>query len=161
MHFHGYLLVILLIYVNIRESRSIVEENKDGIEYRLPNNTRPESYEITLVTNVDKNEFSFSGIVVIDIRVLEASSNIILHARQLNIQFVQLTTKNRTLIPLNDFSYDRTTEFLIISTQTELRKDTNFILTIEYIGELRNDQHGFYRTSYLNREGQIKSVLSI
>lgn len=158
MHFYGYFLVSCLFCVIIRESLSIVDKSNDAIGYRLPNNTKPESYEITLVTNVDKNEFSFSGIVAIDLRVFEASSNITLHARQLNIQFVQLMTKNRTLVPLNPFSYDRTTEFLVIPTQTELQQDTNYILTIEYIGVLRSDQHGFYKTSYVNSKGEIKSV---
>lgn len=141
-----------------RQFGGTLKTNINGIKYRLPNNTKPMNYDITLITSIDKNEFNFSGVAIIGLLVLETSSNITLHARQLTIKSVKLATTGGTMINLNPFTYNRTTEFLIISTQNQLLKDSNYILIIEYMGELRNDQFGFYRSSYVNSKGETKQV---
>lgn len=128
-----------------------------NINYRLPNNTKPESYDITLITNIDQNDFNFTGRVVITLRVLEASNNITIHARQLEIKTITLTTvASGMIINLHPHTYDNITEFLVIPTQTELKKDTQYILTVEYAGILRTGSSGFYRGSYTNSKGETR-----
>lgn len=149
---------------NISESAIIDDNDVDAkvekINYRIPNNTKPESYDITLTTNIDRNEFSFSGRVVIKLRVLEASKNITIHSHQFDIKTIKLATTTGTAIKLNPHSYDNVTEFLVIPSQTELQKDAQYSLTIEYSGELRNNCTGFYRTSYENAKNETKQVPS-
>lgn len=129
-----------------------------NLNYRLPNNTKPEHYAITLTTNIDKNEFSFTGEVIITLRALESTKNITLHQRQLTIDKVVLLLANGRQIKVN-YNYDKTTEFLEISVADELEKDQRYFLTINYRGELRTDSGGFYRSSYNNSKNEIRSVL--
>lgn len=153
MEFYGFFLFCLQFCVVVSEKD---DASTNGISYRLPNNTKPENYDITITTNIDKNNFIFSGTVIIDIRVLEESSSITLHARQLTINLVRLITKTGTAVKLNPFTYDPTTEFITIPTQSRLLKDTNYILTLGYVGVLRTDKCGFYATSYTNSKGETK-----
>lgn len=153
MEFYGFFLFCLQFCVVVSEKD---DASTNGISYRLPNNTKPENYDITITTNIDKNNFIFSGTVIIDIRVLEESSSITLHARQITINLVRLITKTGTAVKLNPFTYDPTTEFITIPTQSRLLKDTNYILTLGYVGVLRTDKRGFYATSYTNSKGEMK-----
>ncbi|TMW48643.1 hypothetical protein DOY81_006273 [Sarcophaga bullata] len=57
-------------------------EVAEVLNYRLPNNTYPVHYAIELTTAVHSGQRPFTGIVVIDIVVAEATTQIVLHARQ-------------------------------------------------------------------------------
>lgn len=154
MHFGWCFAVSWLICGVTSEYQSTADE----IRYRLPNNTKPESYDITLTTNVDQNDFNFFGTVVINIRVLEASSNITLHAHQITIIAVKLMTHTGTEMSLDKYSYNKDNDFLTISSQVQLQKDTNYNLFIDYMGELRDDNRGFFKSSYVNSNGDKMQV---
>lgn len=149
-----YFIVIWLSLANING-----QEQVEKINYRLPNNTKPESYDLTLATSIDRNDFNFTGRVVVKLDVLEASHHITIHARQLTIKAIQLVTLSGCAIHLNPYTYDNVTEFLVIPTQTQLQKGTQYVLTVVYSGVLRTDRRGFYRASYVNAMGAIRKVL--
>lgn len=128
------------------------------INYRLPNNTKPDSYDITIATNIDRNDFSFSGRVVINLHVLEPSYNITIHARQLDIKRISLLTSFGVGIQLNPHAHDNVTDHLVIPTQVQLQEDTPYTLTVDYSGVLRTDRLGFYRDTYINAKGETKKV---
>lgn len=128
---------------------------KDIINYRLPNNTKPEAYIITITTDIANGKFEFDGTVKIAVRVLETTRNITLHQRQLKILSAELVTdydrRYKILLP----HYDPDTEFLTIATTDEVIHPGNLVyLTIKYKGILREDAAGFYRSSYTNSEGK-------
>lgn len=158
MEFYGLFLICFQFCVVLSEKYSIDDASTNEISYRLPNNTKPENYDITIITYFDTNNFIFSGTVIIDLRVLEESCSITVHARQLTINLVRLMTKNGSPVKLKPFTYDPTTEFVTIPTQNQLIKDTNYILTLGYVGELRTDKGGFYATSYTNSKGETRQV---
>ena len=121
----------------------------DDLNYRLPNNSRPIRYDLWLKTDVDKNNFDFSGRVKIHIKILEPTQQITLHARQLTIDNVDLLNTDNTLRQANlVHNYDEVLEFLIISLPSQLTVDDELILDITYQGILREDGSGFYRASY-------------
>lgn len=143
--------------------RKMELDSRDGeTKYRLPNSTKPENYDITLSTAVDEDNFNFDGTVKIRVHVLEATSNITIHARQLTIKSIALSDPSTgTDIDLNPYVYEIVTEFLIIPAKTQLEKDKYYLLVITYTGELRTDNGGFYRSSYVDAIGVTKQVSSL
>ncbi|XP_031640015.1 aminopeptidase N-like [Contarinia nasturtii] len=127
----------------------------DQINYRLPNNTKPEAYNVFLRTDVANGNFEFFGSVKITIRVLQTSNEITLHQRQLNITNIELEQSDGETIPVLGSEYDKKTEFFTISTANDaLKQGSKLYLYIEYEGVLREDSAGFYRSSYANEDGK-------
>lgn len=127
----------------------------NGIDYRLHNSTVPIRYDIWLSTEIHKGEFDFEGRVTIEIRVIENTSNITLHYRQLTIVNVDLLSSAGSAIQSNvpTTSHDDV-EFLIINPTQELIAGQNYSVVISYLGVLRDDDAGFYRSSYTDDQGQ-------
>lgn len=124
---------------------------QDQIQYRLPNNTKADAYDISLATDIDRGLFNFSGSVTINVTVLKPSNYITLHARQLTIKTVSLKSADGSEYDLAEPDYDQQTEHLTIKC---LRGNlTNKVtLHITYNGTLRSDEAGFYRSSYFNNQ---------
>lgn len=143
--------------LNIRRVEDgIIGRADDEPSYRLPNNTYPEEYDISLVTRIHAGDFAFSGVVRISITTFEnVSSSIVLHHRQLAIGNIKLwtTNANPVEVPVGAYSYVLQTELLTIPVTNGLSANTKYTLVIEYTGELRLDNGGFYRSSYINDDG--------
>jgi aminopeptidase N len=128
----------------------------NGIEYRLPNNTTPLHYDIFIQSDIHRPIFEFSGEVRIKFKVLEQTSTVTLHRRFLTILNASILRENGAVFVSNPgITYDDEKEFLnISSTRLPLSENTNFILVINFIGTLRDDEAGFYHSSYVNEEGK-------
>lgn len=141
-------LILPTIWADPIKLRNIERIKRANPQYRLPNNTRPESYEIFLTTEIADGIFEFTGVVQIDVNVVEESNSITLHHRQLEITSTQLLAgeKEISLAPVN---YDSVSEFLTLTTVNhKFSAGDKLQLTIEYKGTLREDRGGFYRSSY-------------
>lgn len=131
------------------------ELKKDNVSYRLPNNTRPETNDIEIVTEIARGNFEFSGTVRIGIRVIELTKNITLHQRQLKVRSIKLETESGHSISTLPPEYQPMTEFFTITTDGDVIQPGNKVfLTIDYKGTLREDFAGFYRSSYTNSDGK-------
>lgn len=127
----------------------------DGINYRLPNDTHPETYALTLRTRIDAGDFEYSGNVKIGVVIDQTTRKIVLHARRLTVNNVILTRQGQS-IPVNllPFTYDVVTEFLTISTNgVDLRAGERLLLEINFTAQLSNSYRGFYSVSYTNTKG--------
>lgn len=155
MHFYC---AIVAFSVLLSVCQSAVNITTNEVKFRLPNNTKPESYDIKLVTYFEEKNFTFSGTVAIDVRVLEATQNITLHVHELlSIESVKLESEAKNDVKLDQLAYDKTNQQLTIPTIKQLETGTKYILTIQYTGELRSDSPtGFYRSSYVDSTGQEK-----
>lgn len=152
-----YIVCICGLYRNAVAYEPMETKNSKANElsYRLPNNTKPVHYDISVVTFIDRGEFNFSGVVQITVHVLENSKNITLHARQLTIKKIEMRDSNGWTINDVTFTHDATTEFLTISTpKVTLQRGEIYDLQISYSGELRTDMVGFYRSSYVDEKGK-------
>lgn len=133
-----------------------------GFNYRLPNSTHPTAYDLSLFTRIDLLDFSFRGIVKINIVVDYTTREIILHARKLSISSVQLVRFSSDVpfpVALLPTVYDSETEFLKVATNdVTLNSGDQLLLEIAYNGTLRTDQTGLYRSSYINEDGVRRQV---
>lgn len=127
----------------------------DGIDYRLPNNTTPLRYDIFLSTNIHAMNFDFEGQVKIQILARQNTPEITLHARELTITTINLYDGSNTQIQVDvPFRWRADVEFLIITPTSPLLINQIYSVEIFYRGMLRDDDAGFYRSSYINAQGQ-------
>lgn len=129
----------------------------DGLDYRLPNSTIPISYNIWLSTSIHLGDFSFNGQVDIRIRAINNTQEIKLHYRELTIQGIDLLSGTGTTIQTDvSHSFQAELEFLVITPAAGLVANQEYIVQIRYEGTLRDDDAGFYRSSYVNSAGVTK-----
>lgn len=143
-----------------------VSAQLDGDNYRLPNNSYPVRYDLELTTYVHEDgsarQFRFDGKVKIELVVKdEGNSSITVHYRKTTITHVKLWSTlangtDRVLLDDNSsFVLDPNREFVTVSTPGVILNGTYF-LEFEYYGELREDNAGFYRSSYVDDEGKTR-----
>ncbi|EDW84908.1 uncharacterized protein Dwil_GK12888 [Drosophila willistoni] len=143
-------------------ARVAITPRADEDNYRLPNDTIPSHYAIELTTNVHNNgETKFTGIVTITLDVVTETNKIVIHARQLENFTASITRSTGgdsiTVKPTYDNTDGR--EFLVLSFEDEtftLPADSTWLLTINYEGNLRTDNGGFYLSSYTDETGATK-----
>lgn len=135
------------------------EQDEPTVGYRLPNDTIPINYDLWLKTDVDKNIFTFDGHVKIHVKIVEETSSVTLHIRQLeidNIDIVAIT--GEVLQDKASFGFFDQFEFLVIALPRAMLPDEEIIVDITYHGTLREDGSGFYRAKYTDEEtGEIVS----
>lgn len=127
--------------------------------YRLPNTTEPQEYDVTLWTNVHTGEKGFNGSVTILLKVLETTPTIVVHTRQLEnftASIIQVDVTTSTEITL-EYTQDTDREFLKLhATGVSFTAGTTWRLTIAYQGNLREDNGGFYLSTYEDEQGATK-----
>lgn len=132
-------------------------DDVDGKDYRLPNNTKPIRYDISLSTDVHRGDTAFSGTVKIQIQAIENTNNITLHYRQITIENIVLYSNPASPVLIEDnvgsTSIDDV-EFLVIQPRAALVQNQIYLVEIKYHGLLRDDNMGFYRSFYKNPQGQ-------
>ncbi|MFW9992091.1 MAG: M1 family metallopeptidase [Candidatus Odinarchaeota archaeon] len=111
--------------------------------------TSPTHYRIHL--EPDLKNFSCKGTTEIEIKVEEAVKQIILNAKELELQSFQL--KRGEEFVNCDFSLDRKREEITVHLPEEV--DGNIILTIDHTGSINEQLVGFYRSKY-ELEGETK-----
>lgn len=148
------------LYKDFGKNALIIDEQEsfqDEESYRLPNNTRPISYDIWLSTNIHAGVFDFQGRVTIRIAVIDDNTpTVTLHQRQLTISNINIRRGTGGSLQRNvDFDYRPDREFLVIKPTRWLAKGI-YLIDITYFGVLRDDDAGFYRSSYVDSEGNRK-----
>lgn len=131
----------------------------DGIQYRLPNISIPETYNIYISTSVHNQNFTFEGSVSIVILVTEDTSSITLHSHRLHtIHDVSLLEEERLVqIPLGIPTYNDNNNFLTIPVLSGvLERGKRYVLNIVYVGMLQDGAKGFYKNSYIDDSGNVR-----
>lgn len=116
---------------------------------RLPNNTKPESYNLFISTDIADGIFDYNGVVKIKIIIMEESNEITLHQYNLDIETVKLKSEKDEEIPIEIPRYDLRKDFVIFKTRDyTFMPGEKFFLEINFKGTLQRRSHGFYRSSY-------------
>lgn len=154
------LILILLILIRGNFTTSIRSEISEEFSYRLPNNTRPETFDLSLRTWIHSGIFDFVGIIRIGILTSskEPGASITLHTRQLTVNQVSVSTITQPPINVTvlNWSHAPKGEFLTIQLAENFARNNRYIVKIDYNGTLRGDQGGFYRSLYNDEDGNIR-----
>jgi puromycin-sensitive aminopeptidase len=112
--------------------------------YRLPTTVRPTRYEVRL--RPDLSSASFSGRVEIDLTVDSDTDTLVLNAAELAIGSCSVDDAAA------QWSLDEATERMTVSTPSHLAAGTHR-LTVTFDGILNDKLRGFYRSTYLDADG--------
>jgi aminopeptidase N len=133
------------------------DDDEDYVTYRLPNNTRPVHYDLWVKTDVEKQDYAFSGRVKIQIRAAESTDYVTLNYRETVIDQIDLlntaTGEVNTSALVFEFLLPMDREFVKIFLPFSVSEGTEFTLDIIYHGQLHvADDSGFYRASYEDQD---------
>jgi len=126
-----------------------VSQNDDSIDYRLPTNVKPISYEIMLIPKLQ--EFTFEGFAKIEAVVERETNNITLHVGNIKIELVNVLSYGLNI----KTSYNNITEKYTITFPQILPKNKRLMINFSYHG-IFSDMTGIYRSFYFDENGQIK-----
>ena len=117
----------------------------------LPENVRPVHYQITL--QPDMVNFTFDGLEVIDIDIKEATSEIVLNAADLRVPSAMLIRDGQWTYS-QSITLDEETQTVTVSFAEPVPPGPAQ-LDLRFVGELNDKLHGFYRSQYVNPEGEV------
>ncbi|SVA89364.1 uncharacterized protein METZ01_LOCUS142218, partial [marine metagenome] len=116
----------------------------------LPKQVVPTHYRITLAPNL--TDFTFAGDVSISLEVRSPSKSVTMNAAELEIISASVSQQGQS-INVSTISLDRDAETLTLSLDEELQVGSAE-LSASFSGELNDRLLGFYRSRYLNIEGE-------
>ena len=116
----------------------------------LPEQVIPTHYRITLAPNL--TDFTFAGEVSISLEIRSPSMSVTMNTAELEIISTSLSQQGRP-INVSTINLDRESETLTLSLDEALQVGSAE-LSISFTGELNDRLLGFYRSSYLNMEGE-------
>uniref|UniRef100_A0A0A1WLH6 Aminopeptidase n=1 Tax=Zeugodacus cucurbitae TaxID=28588 RepID=A0A0A1WLH6_ZEUCU len=131
-------------------------EEKEIINYRLPDSVNPINYDLYLHPDIETG--NFTGQILIRVNSVTPITEIVLHSSQLVIDHVYLkNTKNPTVFVKN-YSLDPVREFLVIELSEELPAGLNFDVGILFAGSMAGKIVGLYSSSYLKADTTKKRI---
>ena len=117
----------------------------------LPENVRPVHYQITLQPDIAN--FTFDGLEVIDIDIKEATSEIVLNAAELRVPAAMII-RDGQWIRATDITLDEEQETVTLTFANPIEAGPAQ-LDLKFVGELNDKLRGFYRSQYVNPEGEV------
>lgn len=152
--------VLLSIFASAVSSSNVLQDETD-IQFRLPNGTKPETYDVFISTSVHSQNFTFEGSVSIVLLAESEASSITLHSHELHVIHAVSLLREDTRLPiqLGSATFDRINEFLTIPLANDaLEAGQRYLLYIVFEGQLRDDARGFYKSSYVDDSGNVRYI---
>lgn len=122
--------------------------SKDA-DFRLPDTVKPKHYALTVVPDLDKE--TFSGTVAIDVDIRAATKEIVLNAMELDL--IRAEACGQTAKVKLDPRRERAT----LTFAKPLRKGASRV-TIDFAGKLSQDMRGFYKSTYTRPDGTKRTM---
>ncbi len=116
----------------------------------LPSNVRPRHYQITLQPDLDK--FTFDGLELIEIEIAETTSDIVLNADEMQVHTATLVQDGSSQ-PATAITLDGELETVTLSFANAIEPGAAQ-LDLRFTGALNDKLRGFYRSQYVNPEGE-------
>ncbi|XP_059825420.1 endoplasmic reticulum aminopeptidase 1-like [Hypanus sabinus] len=129
---------------------------------RLPDTILPVHYELLLHPNL--TTLNFSASVRIEVSIGMDTNSIILHSKQLDIIKATIallreggSTEPESNLRLLEYpSYDQ----IALLSDGLLYSGNTYLINIDYIGNLSDSYHGFYKGSYKTQDGELRVLAS-
>ncbi|XP_036382834.1 endoplasmic reticulum aminopeptidase 1b [Megalops cyprinoides] len=124
---------------------------------RLPETVTPLHYDLLIHPNL--TSLDFTGIVQLQLEVLQDTQFIVLHSKDLRISKVALLEHGRVQ-PLQVLEYPAFQQVALLSDDVTFTKGRQYTVHMEFAANLSESFHGFYKSTYRTREGEVRVVAS-
>ncbi|XP_049862778.1 aminopeptidase N-like [Schistocerca gregaria] len=123
---------------------------------RLPGESLPRSYKVTLAPNLNEGEnpFRFYGSTFIEVEILRDTTTLTMHA-DVSIVILSVILSNGTLIGASHEPLQDGSNFLVITLEEQVFAGDRLTLVLEFVGDVREGLAGFYRSSY-KQDGETR-----
>lgn len=141
-----------------RSGRSFRRSRENKLYVRLPKSVVPKSYDLNLVPFIWEGNFTFNGEVKIIVSVVQDTTNVTLHAVDMDIdeKFTSVSEYNPTSesitgapIKINSQFNDTMRQFHVIKLSETLQAGKQYLVHMKFVGKLNDYLQGFYRSSYI------------
>jgi aminopeptidase N len=156
--FSTFVVVPLPFYLTTLSTMTTASSSDDA---RLPAVLVPTHYALTY-DRIDLVNHVFEGTVSIQGTVVKSSSNIVLHA--LDVQVVKATLKLQDgdkLLAAEDFRYhvrNQTCEIIWSQNDGVFQEGSSYELLIHFQGVLNDQMRGFYRSTFVGMDGKSHTM---
>ncbi|XP_014652500.1 PREDICTED: endoplasmic reticulum aminopeptidase 1 isoform X1 [Ceratotherium simum simum] len=157
-------LLILLTPSWCRSSEATTSpKTSDGTPFpwdkmRLPGHVIPVHYDLMIHANL--TTLTFEGTTEIEIRASQPTSTIILHSHHLQISKATLRKRERqSEEPLKVLEYPPWEQIALLAPEP-LVGGLLYTVVIHYAGNLSETFHGFYKSTYRTKEGEVRILAS-
>ncbi|XP_016951841.1 thyrotropin-releasing hormone-degrading ectoenzyme isoform X3 [Drosophila biarmipes] len=155
MHW-GYLAVLTALFPP-------VEGLSDVSRSRLARWVVPLRYRLDIVTRINQPYQPFGGTVVIELRSERPTKKLVLNSRDLEIRKkkgVSLLAKGGKPVAVSHFRLNAPLSRLSVYLKSALTVNATYSLKISYTSVLRNDNNGFYGSSYVDQNTTLAQWLA-
>ncbi|KAL8969316.1 MAG: hypothetical protein Q9197_004404 [Variospora fuerteventurae] len=124
----------------------------------LPGCVKPVNYDISLYDLELGGDYSYNGLVKIELQIKRPTRKIVVNAHQLKIRHVQLSSESARSQKAADISYNEKSQRATFSFEDEITASGKVSLEVEFTGIMNDNMAGFYRSKYRPAVTPSKSV---
>ncbi|XP_072270057.1 endoplasmic reticulum aminopeptidase 1 [Pyxicephalus adspersus] len=127
---------------------------------RLPSYVIPLHYDLLLHPNL--TTLAVGGLAKITVVVTQPTKFVVLHSKHLKITKSSIESKVGSSLVQEDVQLleHPTSEQIVLQPTDPLNPGKNYTLYIEYNGNLSESFHGFYKSTYKTRDGEVRVLAS-
>jgi len=138
--------IILVIALSVSAAPTPEADEEDSL--RLPGNSIPLSYELSLWASPHTSRRAFNGTVRITIQITENSNRITLHNKELLVESVVVKDSGSNEM-LQMVTYEPAKDFMQIHILSrQLIAGERITVEITYTGLIQTNMLGFYQSTY-------------
>lgn len=162
----AFLLSSLLILLTVCESSEMTSPKaSNGTPFpwnkmRLPEHIIPVHYDLMIHANL--TTLNFKGTTAVEVTASQPTSAIILHSNHLQISKATLrkgAVERQSEEPLTVLEYPPHEQIALLAPEP-LVVGLPYTVVIEYAGNLSESFHGFYKSTYRTKEGELRILAS-
>ncbi|XP_012259227.2 aminopeptidase N-like isoform X2 [Athalia rosae] len=123
--------------------------NDDAVQERLPRALLPSEYRLKIIPHLEEGNFTSSGELWITFNCEEPTNKIILNAKEIKFDEVELHSLTKEIV-VTDVIVKDDSDVVVIKLNKPFKKGDVYKLYIRFTGILNDVLQGFYRSSYVD-----------
>uniref|UniRef100_A0A8C3JE15 Aminopeptidase n=1 Tax=Calidris pygmaea TaxID=425635 RepID=A0A8C3JE15_9CHAR len=123
-------------------------------EVRLPKDVVPLHYHLLIHPNL--TTLTFAGTAAIEVTVSQRTSAVVLHSKRLRIARAAVEPGHGHPLQETQVVEHQALEQVALLTPEPLQAGHNYTLHIQYLANLSESFHGFYKSTYRTQEGELR-----